>query len=176
MQLLVGEHAHFAGFALPDEGRFVLAPGGYVTVEAVVGKIDLAADEPFRPRTIPFQNFFPGLEPVQLAGDAAPEFVGIVDRFAIDPFVVGQALDVRVLAEFRGRLELALLLQNGIDVGGLHVDAIGIDDGFVGHDETSTRRNVLSRAGDARNCKGTFYNGDGLALALSSWLLAPSAG
>src|SRR3984957_19108989 len=172
VQLLIGEHANFAGFALPDERRFVLAPGRDVTVEAVVGKIDLAADEPFRPRTIPFQNFFPGLEPVQLASNPAPEFVGIVDRFAIDPFVVGEALDVRVLAEFRGRLELALLLQNGIDVGGLHVDDFGIDDGFVGHDETSTWRNVLSRAGYARNCKGTFYNDS--RPALGSWLLALS--
>src|SRR5579863_4841060 len=152
MQLLISKHANLAGLALPDQRRFVLAPGGDVTVETVVGKINLPAGKPFRPRTIPLQNFFPRFEPVQFARDPAPEFVGIVDRFFVETLVFGEALDVGVLAEFRGRLELALLLQNGIDVGGLHVC-----DGFVCHDETSTWRNLLSSGSGPKSQKHILH-------------------
>src|SRR5215831_10268660 len=78
MQLLVGKGANLAGFALPDERRLILAPGLDVAVEAVVGQIDLPADEPFGPGTVPLQHLVPLPEPVQLAGDAAPELVGLL--------------------------------------------------------------------------------------------------
>jgi len=79
MELLVGEGADFAGLAFPDDGGFIFSRGEDVAVEAVVGEIDLAADEPFGPGGIPLEDFVPFFEPVQFAGDAAPEFVGIVD-------------------------------------------------------------------------------------------------
>jgi len=99
-----------------------------VAVETVVGQVDLAADKPFGPRAIPFENFVPRLEPVQLVGDAAPEFVGVVDRFFVNAFVLGEALHLSVSAEFCGRLEAALLLQDGIDAAGLE-----IGDSSIGH-------------------------------------------
>src|SRR5437660_3320869 len=117
MQLLVGQCPDFAGLALPDDGGFILARGCDVPIETVVRKIELASDEPLRPGAIPFEDFVPLLEPVQLTGDESPEFFGIINRFFVEALVLGQALDVRLLAELRGTLELALLLQNRIDVG-----------------------------------------------------------
>ena len=83
VQLLVGKNADFARLTLPDDCSFVLAPGLNVPVEAVVGKINLSAHEPFGPRTIPVQDLIPLLEPVQLTRDARPELVGIFDRLFI---------------------------------------------------------------------------------------------
>src|SRR5216684_5149511 len=121
MELLVSESADFAGLALPDDGGFIFARGLDVAVEAVVGEIDLASDKPLGPRAIPFENFVPLLEPMQFAGDAAPELIGIVDRFLVEPLIFGEALDVSVLTEFGGRLEAALLLKDGIDAAGLEI-------------------------------------------------------
>jgi hypothetical protein len=55
---------------------------------------------------------------VQFIGDAAPEFVGLLDGFAIQSIVLLRGLDVSVLAEVLGALEHALFLQDGIDAGG----------------------------------------------------------
>src|SRR6266853_4332445 len=121
MELLVSKRADFSGLALPNDGGFVLARGVDVAVEAVVGKIDLASDEPLGPGEIPLENLVPLLEPMQLAGDAAPELVGIVHRFFVEALVLFEALDVSLLAEFRRRREAALLLQDGIDAAGLEI-------------------------------------------------------
>ena len=99
-----------------------------VAVEAVIGEIDLAADEPFCPRAIPLENLVPFLEPVQFAGDPRPELLGIVDGFLVEALVFLEALDVGVLAEFCWRIELALLVQDGINIR-----ALSIDTGFIGH-------------------------------------------
>src|SRR5579862_8798278 len=104
MQLLVGEYSNLAGLALPDDGRFIFAMRGYVAVEAVIGKVDLSADKPLRPRAIPFENFCPRLEPVQFTSDLRPEFVGILDRPLIELLALGQRLNVRIAAEFGARL------------------------------------------------------------------------
>src|SRR6266849_3492824 len=117
MQLLIGKHADFAGLALPDDGGLVLAPCIDVAVKAVVRQVELAADEPFCPGTIPFEDFVPLFEPVQLTGDAPPELLGIVDRLLIEALIFGETLDVSLLAELRWTLEFALLLQNRINVG-----------------------------------------------------------
>ena len=136
MELLIREHADFAGLTFPDEGSLVLAPGLSVTVEAVVREIDVAADKPFGPGAIPVENLVPRLEPVQLAGDTSPKLFGIVDGLLVEALIVGEALDVRLLAEFRGRIELPLFLQDGINAGGLR-----IDNSLVRHDVTSTPGN-----------------------------------
>src|SRR5579864_4943186 len=149
MQLLVGERANLAGFALPDDGGFIFAMRGDVAVEAVVGEIDFAADKPFRPRAIPFENFFPRLEPVQFTSDLRPEFVGILDRPLIELLVLGQRLNVRIAAEFGGRLELALLLQYGIDAG-----ALGVGNGFIGHKSSAEE---MGRARETGECRTSFY-------------------
>jgi hypothetical protein len=99
-------------------------------IQAVVREVDLAAHKPFCPRTIPFQNFVPLLEPVHLACNARPEFIRVVDRLIVNMLVFLEALNVRLLTEFRRTLKLPLLVQDGINVG-----ALGIDNGFIGHDK-----------------------------------------
>src|SRR5579862_7946873 len=103
--------------------------GSDMAVETIVGKVDLAANEPFSPGAIPLENFFPRLEPVQLTGDAAPEFIGVVDRFLVEALVLSESFDVGVAAEIRGRLEFALLVKDGIDAGGLR----RCSNRFLGH-------------------------------------------
>ena len=92
-----------------------------MTVEAVVGKIDLASDEPLGPGAIPFENFVPFLEPVEFGGNFAPKLVGIIDRLLIEALVLGESFDVSVAAEFGGRVEAALLLEDGVDATGLEI-------------------------------------------------------
>src|SRR5215470_779125 len=116
-KLLVGVSANFSGFALPDDGRFVLAPGLYVTVEAVVGKIDLTPREPLRPGRIPLEHPIPLLEPVQLLGNSSPEFFGLLDGLFVEVLVLFERFDVRLVGEARGTLEFAVFVQDGVNAG-----------------------------------------------------------
>jgi len=58
---------------------------------------------------------------VQLARNAAPEFVGLLHRFFVEILVFSQAGDVRTLGEFRRRWEAALFVKNGIDAAVLEI-------------------------------------------------------
>src|SRR5262249_6443570 len=107
---------------------------------------DFAADKPFCPGTIPLGNLIPFPEPMQFSGDAAPEMIGLVDRFAVELLVFREAPDVGLLTELGGRLEFALLLQNGVDICGLR-----IDDSLVGHEAPQPGRNSLSRLRNRAN-------------------------
>ena len=98
-QLLIGQRADFAGFAFPDEGGFIFAPGGDVPVETVMREVELAADEPFRPRDVPLENLLPWLEPVELASRCRPRRFGVAFGFGVEALVVGDALDMRLRAE-----------------------------------------------------------------------------
>ena len=60
---LIGQDARVAGLAFPDESDLVAAPVGQMAIEAIVGGVDLAADEPFSERKIPFEDFIVRLEP-----------------------------------------------------------------------------------------------------------------
>ena len=82
---------------------------------------------------------------MELVGNARPESIRVVHRFFVEPLVISHAPDVRLPGKVRGRLKLALLLQDGINVRGLE-----IDDSFIGHERTSTRRK-LSRASSGAN-------------------------
>ncbi len=114
-QLLIGERARIARLAFPLNRGFVLAPGGDVAVQAVVRKVQLPAQEPFRERQLPFQHAIPRLEPVQFARDLGPETFRIVFRFLIQALVFGPALDLCPGAELVGGLKDALFVQNGIN-------------------------------------------------------------
>ena len=87
-----------------------------MAVEAVVGKIDLPSHEPFGPGMIPFQHVVPLLEPVQFAGDGAPELFRLFHRLAVDVLVFFQAFYVRLLPKILWTLEFSLLVQNRLDV------------------------------------------------------------
>ena len=76
----IGQHALVARLAFPDDRRFVFAPAIDVAIEAIVGRVELAADEPLCPRRVPLQNFFPRLEPMQLFGGFGPEGLRIFAR------------------------------------------------------------------------------------------------
>ena len=153
VQLLVGKRHNFPGFALPNNRGFVLAPGLYVTIQAVVREIDPAADKPFCPRAIPLENLVPGLEPVQFAGDTRPKLLGLVNRLFIKMLVFLKCLNVSLLAEFRRTFELALLIQNGIDVR-----ALSVDHSFIGHEKNLDAEEWFSRTEDqAQGRKGVFY-------------------
>src|ERR1017187_5637527 len=84
-----GEGLDFARFARPDDGRLVATGGGDVAIEAVVGEVDLATGEPFRPGTTPFEHLVPSLEPVDLTGDFRPvslrDVLGLFDTGARIP-------------------------------------------------------------------------------------------
>ncbi len=82
-QLLIGERARIARLAFPQDRGFILAPGGDVTVQAVVRNVQLAAQEPFGERQLPFEHAVPGLEPVQFARDLGPETFRVVLRFLV---------------------------------------------------------------------------------------------
>src|SRR5678815_564491 len=84
VQLLISERACFAGFAFPDECCFVASPGGEMTVETVVGDIDLPAAEPLCVRRIPLQHRVPLFEPVQLFRHARPERFRIRSGFGAE--------------------------------------------------------------------------------------------
>ena len=74
MELLVGEDAHVAGLALPDDRGLVARVPGEVPVEAVVGEVRRAVGEPLRVRRVrPVEALGRLLEPVQLVRQLEPE-------------------------------------------------------------------------------------------------------
>jgi hypothetical protein len=90
MELFIGDGADIAGLAFEDQGGFVFARGAEVAVEAVLGNVQFAADEPFRVWRLPIEDFFEGLAPNEvLLGLPVPEFFWAIDRFIIEPFVSG---------------------------------------------------------------------------------------
>src|SRR5205085_7722856 len=109
VELAIGERAHVARLALPDHGELVAARGE-MTVEAVVRRVERAADEPLRVRRVPFEHVVPLRLPVELLGPAGPirlAVFDVVDRFAVR---------VRVAAEVVGGSEGAVLLQQCVDL------------------------------------------------------------
>ena len=65
-----------------------------MTIKAVIGKIELAPDEPFCPGIFPLEYFVPLFEPVQLGRDAAPKLLRLLSGFAIETLVVLLTFDV----------------------------------------------------------------------------------
>src|SRR5579863_2722461 len=117
-QLLVRERADFAWFAFPDEGGLVLAPGRHVPVETIVREIQFAAEEPFGPRHIPFEDLRPWLEPFDFARDPAPEAFGIAVGLFVEPLVIGHASYMGFGTEFRRRIEYPVFVQSGLNISG----------------------------------------------------------
>ena len=103
------------GLAFPQDRRLVAAPALHLQVEAVVGKVGLAADEPLRVRRFPFEHPVPLFEPVQLLGHLAPEALGLFDRLAIHPVVIGAGADVGLGREIARGVEDPVLLQRRLD-------------------------------------------------------------
>ena len=111
MKLAIREFADLARLAFPDQ-RELVAARGEMTIEAVVRRVDLSADEPFRVRRIPFENAIPFALPIELLGPSGPESFAIALRLLPDVFI----LDVRLFAKFCGRFELASFFQQRVDL------------------------------------------------------------
>src|SRR5581483_11096026 len=79
VQLLISNRANVARFALPNNCGLVFPVCLHMAVEAIVGEINLSADEPLRPWIVPFKDFAPLLEPVQFARNAPPELFRMLD-------------------------------------------------------------------------------------------------
>src|SRR5262249_50042803 len=113
--------------AFPDYCRLVAARAFQMTVKAIVGSVERTAQEPFRERKFPLQNFFEWLEPIEVAGALRPEALGIVGGPFAQRFVLGEAFDPRLGRELGGRLELAYLGKDRIDLTagiGCHVHTL----------------------------------------------------
>ena len=111
VEIPVREGARVARLSFPDEGGLG-PPGGIdVAVEAVVGDVELAADEPLGVRRLPLEGLPPRLEPVELPGETLPEPDGVLRGLSVD----GGAVDVGALGELLGRRILPLFLEEGLD-------------------------------------------------------------
>src|SRR5262249_2677303 len=71
-------------------GSLAAAAGLDVAVDAVVGQVGAAADEPLEGGRLPVQDLVPGAEPEEVAGGAVPEALRVLRGLATD------ALDDRV--------------------------------------------------------------------------------
>ena len=105
-QLGVRDRPGVARLALEVDGDLVAAPGGDVAVEAVVGDVELAADEPLGVRQLPLADRVPVLRPVEQLGRlAGPEALVVLGRLVVHP----RADDERVALDVLGRRERAVL-------------------------------------------------------------------
>ena len=66
-----------------------------MAIDAVVTEIGFSADKPLRERFLPIEDFFPRFEPMELIRDFPPKFLRIAERFTMEFFVLGEALEVR---------------------------------------------------------------------------------
>ena len=111
-KLRIRDGARVARFALPVVRDLVAVPGHHVAIEAVVGRVELPADEPLREREIPLEQRVPLLVPVEeLFRLSRPEPLVVHVGFVVDLGVH----DERVLLERRRRRERASLGEQGLD-------------------------------------------------------------
>ena len=120
VELTEGDHARVAGLAFPDDCGLVAPPGILaldVPVEAVVGDVELPADEPLREGRLPVEHLSPLLLPVQFTGLAGPESVRRVDRLRVQALVILHAADAGLRLEFGAGREDTVLSLEGLEVG-----------------------------------------------------------
>jgi hypothetical protein len=113
----VGDGAGVAGLALPVEGHLLAVAVGHMPVEAVVGHVELAVDEPPGVGRVPVEDGGPLLEPVELGGLAGPEALAIRGGLVVDL----RAGDQRLTLEALGRRERAPLVEQALDRVACHL-------------------------------------------------------
>jgi len=72
----------------PEDGGFFAEAAFDLEIDAVVADVEASADEPLGVRSVPFEHLVPHADPVQLLGDAGPEFLGLINRLAVHPQVL----------------------------------------------------------------------------------------
>src|SRR5262245_51231732 len=117
MQLLIGERARIAWFSFPDNRSLIFAPGGEMAIQTIVRKIELPSDKPSGKWLVPIEDRFPFLEPVQIAGNLCPEFLGLVDGTLIDAIIILSTLNMCRCAEVIGWCDEPAVAEKGIHVG-----------------------------------------------------------
>ena len=114
-QVGVGDRAGVARLTLEVDGDLVAAAGGDVAIEAVVGDVELAADEPLGVRQVPLADGVPlGVPVEQLARLLGPEPLVVLGRLVVHP----RARDEGVALGRLGRREGPVLGGQGRDAGG----------------------------------------------------------
>ena len=111
VEIEVRQRPTIARFPFPDERRLVAPGGAHVAVDAVNAGVDLAANKPFSVRRCPLEHRRPRLDPVELAGEALPESLGVFRGSVVD---VGIGC-VRGVTEGVGWRERAALLEQRVD-------------------------------------------------------------
>ncbi len=82
MQLDIGQDPAISRFSFPDQGRVIAAVSFEVTIQTVVGNIDLPSDKPLGLGRIPSQNPIPSSKPMQLLlSESCPKGFRIVSGF-----------------------------------------------------------------------------------------------
>src|ERR1700730_7084663 len=87
-----------------------------MSIQAIFGKIEFGADEPFREWCLPLDYFFPRRAPDQLMRFARPEFGRQFYRLAIHPPILIETLDPRFFRKIFRRFENALLDQMRLNI------------------------------------------------------------
>ena len=116
VQILIRENTGIAGLPFPDDGRFVLAPGGQMTIQAVVTGIEFAADKPLGIGHISLNDMVPLLEPVEVLSQIAPESGRIIFGSLPHLLVLSFAGDIRLASEFRRGWKTTGFLEDTLNV------------------------------------------------------------
>jgi hypothetical protein len=94
-----------------------------VTVQTVIGNIDLAPNKPPGERLIPFKDLCPRFEPIEVFRDVCPESLRVLNRTLVNSIVFLTTLDVSAATEFRAWFKASVFSQRRADVSGLrHYD------------------------------------------------------
>src|SRR5687768_10919497 len=93
-----------------------------MTVETVVGNIDLSADKPFGKRFTPFENCVPFLEPVKLLSLFRPKTFGVGFSLGVKPFVFLKTLNVSICGKLCWRRKDTGFTQDRFDIDGIKHD------------------------------------------------------
>ncbi len=116
VEVLVAQDSSVARFPFPDDRRLVLSPAVEMSVEAIVGDVDLAAGEPLGVGHVAFRHGFEGFKPIEIfTRQFAPEPIRVVLGPLPHLLVLFEARDMRFGREGLGRRELTIFLQDALN-------------------------------------------------------------
>ena len=141
-QVGVRDRAGVARLTLEVDGDLVAPAGGDVAVEAVVGDVELAADEPLGVRQVPLADGVPlGVPVEQLARLLGPEPLVVLGRLVVHP----RARDEGVALGRLGRREGPVLGGQGGDAGGRIGHGKNVTLAWSGRDSTAVKLGAYRR-------------------------------
>ncbi|MNE34147.1 hypothetical protein D3C80_1278570 [compost metagenome] len=115
VQFAVGDDTGIGGVVALTNDRRLIAPGGQVTVDAVVADIELRTFEPdgLAGLHVALLDLAPGLDPVQGLGLFGPEGIRVIDGLAVQALIVGLA-QLRRFADGIGLGKVADIEHGGV--------------------------------------------------------------